>query len=120
MQLCSSNIKNFLIFSYILRKGTTKNVFIFKEMETLISCLYFKKWNFSAQAKKKLKKICSEENFSYFKKRKHQKNSLYFLKRKQFLYFGKQPKKIKLLCFTRNFQSPKNQNFLHFCKKDHE
>ena len=61
MQLCSSNIKNFLIFSYILRKGTTKNVFIFKEMETLKSCLYFKKWNFSAQAKKKFKKICSEK-----------------------------------------------------------
>ena len=48
MEISGSNIKKFLIFSYISRNGNPpppKEFLIFQETETLKSFLYFGKWN---------------------------------------------------------------------------
>ena len=110
------------------------------------SVIYFGKLNFSTQAQKiknstpqknipsqKFRKIgvllyfrkCKHQKqvigtFLYFRKWKHQKILLYFLKRKLFLHFRKQKPKKNSLYFRRNFQSPKNQNFLYFSKRGYE
>ena len=52
MELSSPNIKKFLIFSYISGNRNPVKFFIFREIETLKSFLYFGKWNFLAQARK--------------------------------------------------------------------
>ena len=50
MKLPGSNIKKFLIYSYISGNGNPEKIPYISETETLKSFLYFAKWNFSAQA----------------------------------------------------------------------
>ena len=73
MELSNCNIKKFLIFYQ------KKAFLIFPGIEPC---------TFSSQAQK-IEKNPSRENFLYLKKRKPQRNLLYFLKRKLFLYFKK-------------------------------
>ena len=71
MELSSSCIKKFLIFSYIsgIRlhpPPPPKKKIIFQETETLKSFLYFRNVTFKAQAPEKAKKIHPEKNLPYF------------------------------------------------------
>ena len=48
------------------------------------------------------------------------KKLLIFWETKLFLYFGKWKPRKSSLYFRRNFQGPKNQNFIYFSKKRFE
>ena len=50
MEISSSTIKEFYIFSFILENGNAEKLFISQETKFLKSFLYFRKCNFYAQA----------------------------------------------------------------------
>ena len=112
MKLSSSDIKKFLIFSQTLgnRKPQKKNVLNFRKRKPKKASNIFRNeaLYFSVQAQKCL----------IFQETETLKKLLTSLKRKLFLYFGKQkPQNRTFLYFWRAFQSPKNQNLLYFSKK---
>ena len=80
MELSSSCMKKFIIFSYISRNGNPppkkKKILYISGIETLKSFLYFRKCDFFIPKPKKTKKLTSKWNFLTLRL----KNFLYFQK----------------------------------------
>ena len=99
------------IFLYIRKWKPRKKCLIFQETETLKKLLIFREIELFSKSSKKFLIVQEKEALKKF---------IIFYQKKDFLIFQKTETQKKFLLFQKNFQSPKNENFLYISKNTYE
>ena len=99
------------IFLYFRKWKPRKKCLIFQETETLKKLLIFREIELFSKSSKKFLIVQEKEALKKF---------IIFYQKKDFLIFQKRETQKKFLLFQKNFQSPKNENFLCISKNTYE
>ena len=114
MELSCSNIKEFLIFSYTPGNGNFEKYSLYlRKRKPKLKRNYYTSRN---KDREKISNIFSKESCSYISGNGKSEKISYIFSKKS-LYSGKRKPRKNSLYLSRNFENPKNRNFLYFSKK---